>query len=81
MYVFAFDVNALYLTGGYKNGDGDTDLILNFDTTELKWTHLGSMGHGYNMRLHGFGVVLMNDIMDYCKYVAAPNYELFHTIF
>ena len=64
------------LTGGYN--DGDTDSILNFDTTKLEWTQIGRMGH--NIRLHGIGVVPMKDITDYCKYVAAPDYELFNPL-
>ena len=48
---------------------------MNFDTTEFKWTQIGRMGQ--DTRLHGIGVVLMNDIADFCKYVAVPDNELF----
>ena len=49
---------------------------MNFDTTEFEWTQIGRMGQ--DTRLHGVGVVLMNDIADFCKYVAAPDNELFN---
>ena len=65
----------LQFTGGYSDGHGDTDSILKFDTTKLEWTLIGRMRH--KRRLHGLGVVLMNDIIDDCKYAAAPDSELF----
>ena len=63
------------ILGGFIDGEGDTDSILNFDTTKFEWTQIGWMGQ--DTWLHGFGVVLMNDIADFCKYVAAPDIELF----
>ena len=76
-YCVALNYNTIdFLIGGYN--DGDTDIILSFDTKNLEWTQIGKMGH--KMRLHGLGVVPFKDIIDYCKYVAAPDYELFHTL-